>query len=97
MDIKIKKTSDLELGVDPMDSLSCEYYYGYFSQKQFNNILSNNKNSKPYIYYYNYDNKIVQITEVSKNSNLKNFEDVINLGKVKEFHSVTSQPLLLKK
>jgi hypothetical protein len=91
---------DLEkmVNINP-DPLYCDFNYGYYSKKQFNILLKNNNNkiNRPYIYYYNENNDIVQITEVSKNSNLKNFDDVIKLGKLTKFHSANIEPLNLTK
>ena len=54
----------------------------FYSQKQFNN---SNKKDLNYIYYVvkNPQNKeeIVQVTEVTKNSNIL-FDDAVNLGTV---------------
>ena len=73
-----------------------EVYYGYYSLKQFDIISKNNDHKdkyRPYIYYYTENDDIVQITEISKNKNLKNFKDVKKLGIIKKFHSVSNKPL----
>lgn len=62
--------------------------YAWYSKKQFD-IISNRfkENNKPYIYYINTDDEIVQITEIN-NSNIPNhnFDDVIFKGVIKSFY-----------
>ena len=66
--------------------------YAWYSQKQFN-ILKNQfkKDNKPYIYYINTENEIIQITEITnKNIQNPNFDDVIFKGIVKSFHGLSN-------
>lgn len=73
---------------------------GWYSHKQFQNVLSNEckgdiKNAeKPYIYYINKNGNIVQVTEVTKEKKYNSkFDDVICIGELKKFHSVSSKPV----
>lgn len=75
-----------------------EKYYAWYSQKQFDTINtcndSNNKKKLPYIYYIDMSNNIVQVTEVSTTKQYPSlFDDVINLGQVKNFHATLIEPL----
>jgi hypothetical protein len=74
--------------------------FGYFSQKQFNNITStmyknHNGLNNPYIYYINMEGNIVQVTEVrNKKITQPMFDDLHYLGELKQFHSVSNNPIL---
>jgi len=73
--------------------------YGVYSQKQFQSIstaisMNKNKIDRPYIYYFDINNNIVQITEVFNDSNKKsNFDDAVYLGQLKKFHSASIKPI----
>jgi hypothetical protein len=74
-----------------------EKYYAWYSQKQFdtiNNYNNNGKKKSPYIYYIDMSNNIIQVTEVSTNKQYPSlFNDVVNLGQVKEFHAALIEPI----
>jgi hypothetical protein len=74
-----------------------EIYYAWYSQKQFDTIntcKNNEKKKSPYIYYIDMSNNIIQVTEVSTTKQYPSlFNDVVNLGQVKEFHAATIKPL----
>lgn len=73
--------------------------FGYYSKKQFNNIRSsmhkkNDKLKNPYIYYINMEGNIVQVTEVrNKKITQPMFDDLHYLGELKQFHSVSNNPI----
>jgi hypothetical protein len=73
--------------------------FGVYSQKQFESIstainMNKNKIDKPYIYYFDINNNIVQITEVFNDANKKsNFDDAVYLGQLKKFHSASIKPI----
>lgn len=73
--------------------------FGVYSQKQFQSIstaigMNKNKIDKPYIYYFDINNNIVQITEVFNDANKKsNFDDAVYLGQLKKFHSASIKPI----
>ena len=73
-----------------------EIYYAWYSQKQFNTLEHcSNQKKLPYIYYIDMSNNIIQVTEVSTNKQYPSlFNDVVNLGQVKEFHAVSMKPLI---
>lgn len=71
--------------------------YSWYSEKQFKILKSqesckdNNSPCKPYIYYINTDNEIIQITEITnENKQNPNFDDVIFKGIVKSFYKTSS-------
>lgn len=69
--------------------------YAWYSKKQFDIISNKSKRiNKPYIYYINTDDKIVQITEIN-NSDIPNpnFDDVIFKGIVKSFYCCSNSYL----
>jgi hypothetical protein len=77
-------------------------YFGWFSQNQFDMIeecekkqwKNSNQNNFHYIYYIDENDKIVQVTEVSKTSQYNsNFTDVQYLGKLKKFYKASDKPL----
>jgi len=73
--------------------------FGYYSKKQFNNIRSSihkkdDKLNNPYIYYINMEGNIVQVTEVcNKKITQPKFDDLHYLGELKQFHSVSNNPI----
>jgi hypothetical protein len=73
--------------------------FGVYSLKQFESIstaigMNNNKIDKPYIYYFDINNNIVQITEVFNDAKKKsNFDDAVYLGQLKKFHSTSIKPI----
>lgn len=59
-------------------------YIGFYSNKQFKIISRSHK--RPYLYYKNKDNQIVQVTEVKKRKNGPSlFNDAIPIGPVNVF------------
>lgn len=67
-------------------------YIGYYSKKQFDII--NEKHDRPYIYYKNKDNKIVQITEVKpKKNGTSLFKDAHSVGAIDVFMYASQQPI----
>ena len=75
-----------------------EIYYAWYSQKQFDVINNcndcNNNKKRPYIYYLDICNNIIQVTEVSTNKQYPSlFNDAVSLGQVKEFHTSHLEPL----
>jgi hypothetical protein len=65
-----------------------DIYYGYYSKQQFDIIKK--KKESPYIYYTDINDNIVQVTEVSKESDIiRSFTDTVKLGKLKKFHSTS--------
>jgi hypothetical protein len=76
-------------------------YFGWFSQNQFDGNLEfkkqlgiSNQNKFHYIYYIDENDKIVQVTEVSKTSQYNSkFTDVQYLGKLKKFYKASNKPL----
>ena len=70
--------------------------YAWYSEKQFKILKSqksckdNNRERKPYIYYINTDNEIIQITEITnENKKNPNFDDVIFKGIVQSFYKTS--------
>lgn len=69
--------------------------YAWYSEKQFKILKSqsykdNNRQRKPYIYYINTDNEIIQITEITnENKKNPNFDDVIFKGIVQSFYKTS--------
>jgi|UniRef100_A0A6C0CJP9 hypothetical protein len=61
--------------------------YGFYSQKQFENITRNNSRKEPYIFWEKIDGTVVQITEVTRDiKNFhNNFSDYICLGELKKW------------
>ena len=52
------------------------------------------KKKSPYIYYIDMSNNIIQVTEVSTTKQYPSlFNDVVNLGQVKEFHAALTEPI----
>lgn len=74
--------------------------YGYYSKTQFENCKQIEDNSKlknfPYIYYLDKNNKVVQVTEVKNSPSNSTFDDVVYLGELKKFHSVSQHPIKLE-
>lgn len=67
-------------------------YYGYYSEKQLETIKKTH--DKPYIYYTDINDKIVQVTEVTTSSSIdRAFNDIIQLGRLKNFYTVSEVPL----
>tara|TARA_Y100000389_G_C17355644_1_gene460935 strand:- start:139 stop:417 length:279 start_codon:yes stop_codon:yes gene_type:complete len=50
--------------------------YGFYSLKQYTH-------NKKLIYYLNMNDEVVQVTSVSKEDTIANFDDFIRLGKLK--------------
>ncbi len=68
--------------------------FGYYSQKQFENLKQNKERMFPYIYYKNKYNEVVQITEVNSDPHYQSsFEDIVLLGELQGFHCVSGVPL----
>ena len=59
--------------------------YAWFSNKQLSVIADKIKN--PYIYYYDMNDKIVQITEIKTNKDPSLFKDAVYLGPVKKYYA----------
>ena len=59
--------------------------YGWFSPTQLSIIKNNIK--RPYIYYYDYNNKIVQITEIKLTKEKSEFKDANYVGPVKKYYA----------
>lgn len=74
--------------------------YAWYSEKQLkilkrNNKLNKERKFKPYIYYINNEDKIIQITEITHdNKSNPNFKDVIFKGIVKKFYKSSDISLL---
>lgn len=67
-------------------------YVGYYSKNQFEII--NKKHDRPYIYYKNKDNKIVQITEVKpKKNGTSLFKDAHSVGAIDVFMYASKEPM----
>ena len=67
-------------------------YVGYYSKKQFEII--NEKHDRPYIYYKNKDNKLVQITEVkAKKNGTSLFKDAHSVGAIDVFMYASQEPI----
>lgn len=71
--------------------------YAWYSEKQLKILKSqksykdDNYQCKPYIYYINTDNEIIQITEITNENKVNpNFDDVIFKGIVKSFYKTSS-------
>ena len=71
----------------------------WYSQTQFNNYvrrksMSYDKSSgrvKPYIYYYDKDDNIIQVTEIINGEDRKsNFDDAVCKGPIKKFYKCTN-------
>ena len=67
--------------------------HAWYSQKQFNNLITfkdSDKPQKPYIYYQKASGEIVQITEVSHTSVQypSKFDDAVCRGVVSKFYRV---------
>ena len=58
--------------------------YLYFSLSQFKKIVNQGR-QKPYIYYMNENNEIVQVTEVRLSKDKNVYPDEINHGLYKRF------------
>ena len=96
MQIKyIMNTSNCEVNsqmVPTINKYKKNEYVGYYSKKQFE-IISE-KHDRPYIYYKNKDNKIVQITEVKPKKNGNSlFDDAYSLGAIDVFMHASQQPI----
>lgn len=59
--------------------------YGWFSPTQLS-IIKNNI-TRPYIYYFDYNNKIVQITEIKLTKEKSKFNDAIYVGPVIKYYA----------
>ena len=61
--------------------------YGFYSQKQFENITRDNSRKESYIFWEKMDGTVVQVTEVTNNiDNFHyNFNDYISLGELKKW------------
>jgi hypothetical protein len=59
--------------------------YAWFSKKQLSIIA--NKIKCPYIYYYDMNDKIVQITEIKITREPSLFKDAVYLGPVKKYYA----------
>ena len=67
-------------------------YIGYYSKKQFENISK--KHDRPYIYYKNKDNELVQITEVKQKKNGGSlFKDANSVGAIDVFMYAFQEPV----
>ena len=67
-------------------------YVGYYSKKQFETISK--KHDRPYIYYKNKDNKVVQITEVKPKKNGGSlFKDANSVGAIDVFMYASQEPI----
>lgn len=73
-----------------------EETHGWYSEKQLEILMQrkcDTKTNRPYIYYLDQNNKIVQVTEVTYSSdNKSNFEDVKYVGILSKFHSASETP-----
>ena len=91
----IMTTSNCEIDnkmISEINKYSDNQYIGYYSKKQFE-IISK-KHDRPYIYYKNKDNKVVQITEVKLKKNGGSlFKDVYSVGVIDVFMCATKEPL----
>ena len=74
--------------------------YAWFSKKQRDNWnmyyreVSNNKVKKKHIYYIDYSDNIVEISEVSRDKNyIPNFDDAVYLGVMKKFYMASDTEL----
>ena len=96
MQIKyIMNTSNCEVNSEMVPTINkCNEneYIGYYSKKQFE-IISE-KHDRPYIYYKNKDNKIVQITEVKPKKNGNSlFKDANSVGAIDVFMYASQEPI----
>ena len=70
--------------------------HGWYSEKQLQRLINRKyhiKTPKPYIYYLDQNNKIVQVTEVTCTSKItSNFDDVKYVGILSKFHSASETP-----
>ena len=70
--------------------------HAWYSDEQFK-IIAKYKHRKPYLYYKDIHNKIIQVTNITKGKDHKTqFNDIRYLGEVKIFYKVSSEPLLFK-
>jgi hypothetical protein len=75
--------------------------HGWYSQKQFENVKSNIVDStdkliqkNPYIYYLDFDDNLVLVTEVTSSEHYSSkFDDVIYKGTLKRFYIRSNEPL----
>lgn len=66
--------------------------YGWYSKTQQQRILEINKRERPYVYYIDKQDKVVQITEVNRGEKIR-FDDAIALGELKKFYKVSKLPI----
>lgn len=61
--------------------------YGFYSQKQFENMKRNGNRKESYIFWEKIDGTVVQVTEVTNDINNfhYNFNDYISLGELKKW------------
>ena len=73
-----------------------EEKHGWYSEKQleiFKKRIQNTGTNRPYIYYLDYDNNMVQVTEVTYScDNKSNFDDVKYMGLLSKFYSSSETP-----
>tara|TARA_A100001015_G_scaffold321624_1_gene453515 strand:- start:2018 stop:2257 length:240 start_codon:yes stop_codon:yes gene_type:complete len=73
-----------------------EETHGWYSEKQLEILIQstdNKRTNRPYIYYLDQNNKIVQVTEVTYSSdNTSKFDDVKYVGVLSKFHSSSVTP-----
>lgn len=73
----------------------------WFSETQFNRIMCSkhncdNKSSGrmlPYIYYYDKDDNIIQITEILSEDKKSTFDDAVCKGPIKKFYKCSVEPI----
>lgn len=79
--------------------------HAWYSNKQFKiisnkHILRKNNNmeiNKPYIYYKDINNKIIQVTQITNDLDHHTlFNDIKYLGEVIAFYKISSEPMLFK-
>lgn len=61
--------------------------YGFYSQKQFENMKSKGNRKESYVFWEKIDGTVVQVTEVTNDINNfhYNFNDYIRLGELKKW------------
>lgn len=66
--------------------------HGWYSEKQFS-MLKDEKNN-PYMYYLDFNHKIVQLTEITNSETYNSkWDDVVYMGAMKRFYMVQDAPL----
>ena len=76
--------------------------HAWYSNKQFEIIsrkdhYEKNNETKPYIYYKDIHNKIIQVTQITDGLDHHTlFNDIQYLGEVMAFYKISSEPLLFK-